>query len=88
MIKLSALVLVATVAASLPAVAYTQEDVNACTPDALRLCQNAIPDASRVALCLVQNRRQLSPACTLVFNRSRGASADGGRPQKIQTTNY
>jgi len=38
--------------APLPAIAYTQEDADACTPDAMRLCLNAIPDVSRVALCL------------------------------------
>jgi hypothetical protein len=62
------------VAAPFPVMAYTQEDANACTPDAMRLCQQAIPDASRVTLCLVQNRRQLSPACTSVFNRPHAAS--------------
>jgi hypothetical protein len=72
----------------IPAIAYTQEDADACTPDAMRLCQNAIPDESRVTLCLVQNKRQLSPACTIVFNRPRGASADRERPGNIQRTNY
>jgi hypothetical protein len=88
MVKLSAIAFMVTIMAPLPAIAYTQEDANACTPDAMRLCQNAIPDVSRVTLCLVQNKRQLSPACTIVFNRLSGASADGGRPQTIQRTNY
>jgi len=62
------------VAAAFPAMAYTSEDAIACTPDAMRLCQQAIPDASRVTLCLVQNRQQLSPACSSVFNRPRAAN--------------
>jgi hypothetical protein len=74
--------------APLPALAYTQEDADACTPDAMRLCQNAIPDASRVAQCLVQNKQQLSPACTSVFNRPRGASVDRERSTKTQRTSY
>ena len=74
--------------APLPALAYTQEDADACTPDAMRLCQNAIPDASRVAQCLVQNKQQLSPACTGVFNRPRGASVDRERSTKTQRTSY
>ena len=86
--KLSALAFIVMITAPLPAIAYTQEDADACTPDAMRLCQNAIPDASRITQCLVQNKRQLSPACTIVFNRPRGASADRERPGNIQRTNY
>ena len=55
--------------APLPASAYTQADVDACTPDAFRLCQNAIPDAARVQQCLTERKQQLSPACKVVFNR-------------------
>ena len=36
---LIAIIFVLTVAAPLPAIAYTQEDIDACTPDAIRLCQ-------------------------------------------------
>ena len=86
--KLSAIALIVTIMAPLPAFAYSQEDADACTPDAMRLCQNAIPDTSRVALCLVQNKRQLSPACTVVFNRPRSASDASERPVNIQKTNY
>jgi hypothetical protein len=85
---LGAIGFVAMIMAPFPAIAYTQEDAYACTPDAFRLCQNAIPNASRVTLCLVQNRRRLSPACTIVFNRPRDASADRERPEIIQSTHY
>jgi hypothetical protein len=88
MLKLSAIAFIVMIMTPLPAIAYTQEDADACTPDAMRLCQNAIPDESRVTLCLVQNKRQLSPACTIVFNRPRGASADRERPGNIQRTNF
>ena len=86
--KLGAIAFIAMIMAPLPAIAYTQEDANACTPDAMRLCQNAIPDASRVALCLVQNKRQLGVACAIVFNRPRSARADRELPRNIQRTNY
>jgi hypothetical protein len=86
--KLSAIAIIVTIMAPLPAIAYTQEDADACTPDAFRLCQQAIPDASRVTLCLVQNRRQLSPACTVVFNRPRAASATRERPVNVRDTNF
>ena len=76
------------ITAPLPAIAYTQEDADACTPDAMRLCLNAIPDVSRVALCLAQNKQQLSSACAVVFNRPRGASATRERQENIQKTNF
>jgi len=52
MLKLSAMAFIVTIVAPLPPIAYTQADADACTPDAMRLCQNAIPDASRITLCL------------------------------------
>jgi hypothetical protein len=52
----------------------------------MRLCQQAIPDESRVTLCLVQNKRQLSPACAIVFNRA--ASAARERPATVQKTKF
>lgn len=88
MLKLSAVAFMVMIMAPLPAIAYTQQDADACTPDAMRLCQNAIPDASRVTLCLVKNKQQLSPACTVVFNRSRGASVVRERRENIQKTNF
>ncbi len=86
--KLSAIAFIVMITAPLPAIAYTQEDVAACTPDAMRLCQQAIPDERRVALCLVQNKRQLSPACTTVFNRPRAASATRELPVNVQKTKF
>jgi len=77
-----------TAMAPLSATAYNQADVDACTPDVMRLCLNAIPDATRVTLCLSQNKRLLSPACSSVFNRSRGASAEREHPRAIQNTNF
>lgn len=70
MYKLSKLCAVAfLVAAPLPALAYTQQDADACTPDAFRLCQQSIPDEGRVAQCLAANKARLSPACHTVFGR-------------------
>jgi hypothetical protein len=62
----------------------------------MRLCQNAIPDETRVAQCLVQNKRQLSPACKIVFSRPNTAAATPtaasarptGRPLDIHNTNF
>ena len=88
MSKLSAIAFMITFMAPLPAVAYTQEDADACTPDAIQLCWNAIPDASRITQCLVQNKQQLSPACSNVFNRPRGAGVERDRTVKAQRTKY
>jgi hypothetical protein len=96
MLKLCAIASLITIIAPLPAIAYTQQDADACTPDAMRLCQNAIPDETRVAQCLVQNKRQLSPACKIVFSRPNTAAATPtatsarptGRPLDIHNTNF
>ena len=77
--KLSAVafvVITIKITAPLPAIACTQEDADACTPDAMRLCASAIPDVSRVAFCLAHNKQQLNAACATVFNRPRGANAE------------
>ncbi len=86
--KMSAIILLAAIMAPFPAMAYTQADADACTPDAMRLCQNAIPDPGRVAQCLIEKKQQLSPACTSVFNRPRDASVVREQPVKPQMTNY
>lgn len=74
MFRLCAAISVATLI-PLSALAYSQQDVQACTPDAFRLCQAFIPDETRVARCLFENKRQLSPACKVVFNRPAAANA-------------
>ena len=45
----------------------TAEQRAACTPDAFRLCGNAIPDPGRVEACLRQQHAQLSSGCRSVF---------------------
>jgi hypothetical protein len=47
--------------------AYTPEQQQACTPDAFRLCGDAIPDVDRVTVCMIRNKAQLSPACRAFF---------------------
>ncbi len=53
--------------------AYTQEQQQLCTPDAMRLCGDAIPDVDRVTACMVAKRSQLSDGCKSVF-RPMGSS--------------
>jgi hypothetical protein len=86
--KFSAIAFVLLLAATLPASAYTQEDVEACTPDAMRLCQQAFPNKSQVVLCLVKHRRQLNAACTMAFNRARSEIVGNERPASVQQTKF
>ena len=80
-----ALALGLIIATSTAAFAYTQEDANACTPDAMRLCSAAIPDAHRVGNCLYQRRSQLSPPCAAVFARYIGHGAHSRRTLAAET---
>ena len=74
------IIITTMITASLPAIAYTQADADACTPDAMRLCASAIPDVRRVAFCLAHNKHQLNSACAAVFSRPQSARAIRERP--------
>ena len=50
----------------------TPEARQACTPDAMRLCSDFIPDVAKVTHCMMAKRGQLSAAC-------RSAMAGGAR---------
>jgi hypothetical protein len=47
--------------------AYTQEQQQLCTGDAMRLCGAEIPDVDRVTACMIRNRTMLSDGCKAVF---------------------
>jgi hypothetical protein len=49
----------------------TPDQQAACTPDAFRLCFNAIPDPDRVEACLRQRKSDLSTSCRAVFEHGR-----------------
>jgi hypothetical protein len=87
MSKLKILIAAAAVMAPLSAFAYTQEDANACTPDAFRLCQTSIPDEGRVAHCLAQNKSNLSAACAAVFSRPVNTADERAQPT-VEPTRY
>ena len=83
--RLGALLIAAALLSPLPASAYTQQDADACTPDAFRLCQEAIPDVGRITACLTAKHRQLSAPCMSVFNRIRSEhTASSSRPLNAQ----
>jgi hypothetical protein len=47
--------------------AYSLEQEQLCTSDAMRLCSSEIPDVDRVTACMVRQQASLSPACKSVF---------------------
>jgi hypothetical protein len=55
--------------------AYTQEQQQMCTGDAMRLCSSEIPDVDRVTACMVRQRTLLSDGCKAVFRYQPPASA-------------
>ena len=62
-----------------PAFAYTDEQVQACTPDVMRLCAEAIPDQARITQCMIQKKKQVSSTCLQVMKKGPGTSRVAGR---------
>jgi hypothetical protein len=46
----------------------TPEQRAACEGDAMRLCNQYVPDVQRITACMAQHRRYLSPRCRAVFS--------------------
>ncbi len=49
----------------------TDQQRAACTPDAFRLCSSEMPDADRVASCMIAKQASLSAPCRAVFAAAR-----------------
>jgi hypothetical protein len=49
----------------------TPEQRAACENDAMRLCQEFVPDVQRITACMSQKRRYLSPRCRVYFSGKR-----------------
>jgi hypothetical protein len=64
--------------------AYTQEQEQACSGDAFRICGSEIPDIDRVTVCMVRNRSQLSPACRAFVKADPELTPVAGRPTNIR----
>jgi hypothetical protein len=68
--------------------AYTPEQEQMCTSDAMRLCSSEIPDVDRVTACMVRQRAQLSDGCKAVFHYEPAAPttpvsySPAGKPSK------
>jgi hypothetical protein len=67
--------------------AYTPEEQQACSGDAMRLCGAFIPDVDRITTCMIQNKSQLSPPCRAFFRpdpEEVARPAVSGRPLSIR----
>ncbi len=51
----------------------------ACTPDAMRLCSDTIPDVVRTTACMKAKRAQLSTECRVAMAGGSGHSGGGRR---------
>jgi len=72
---MSALALAAALFAG-TAHAYTPEQQQACSGDALRLCGSEVPNIDRITACMIAKRSLLSPGCRAYF-RSAAPAAHG-----------
>ncbi|WP_314951484.1 hypothetical protein [Bradyrhizobium cosmicum] len=67
--------------------AYTQEEQQACTPDAMRLCGEFVPNVDAITACMIQKKSQLSPQCRAFFRPSpepgMAAAPRAGKPTSI-----
>jgi hypothetical protein len=66
--------------------AYTPEQEQACSGDAMRVCGAFVPDVDRITVCMIQNKSQLSPPCRAFFRDSEAAATpvNTGRPMSIR----
>jgi len=65
----------------------TPEAREACTPDAMRLCSDFIPDVPKITKCMMSKYRQLSPACRVAMSRGHRTTTTAARPpRKTQTS--
>jgi hypothetical protein len=64
--------------------AYTPEQQQACTPDAMRLCGEFVPNVDAITACMIQKKAQLSPQCAVFFRRGpEPGEARPGAPTNI-----
>ena len=65
--------------------AYTPEEQQACTPDAMRLCGEFVPNVDAITACMIQKKAQLSPQCAVFFRRGPEPGAvRAGAPTNIK----
>ncbi|MDA9423984.1 MULTISPECIES: hypothetical protein [Bradyrhizobium] len=64
--------------------AYTQEEQQACSPDAMRLCSEFVPNVDAITACMIKKKAQLSPQCRVFFRSGpEPGEARAGKPTNI-----
>lgn len=64
--------------------AYTPEQQQACTPDAMNLCGEFVPDVDAITACMIRKKAQLSPQCAVFFRRGpEPGEVRAGKPTNI-----
>jgi len=64
--------------------AYTPEEQQACTPDAMRLCGEFVPNVDAITACMIKKKAQLSPQCRVFFRPGPEPGEErAGRPTNI-----
>jgi hypothetical protein len=53
-----------------------------CAGDAQRLCGEFIPDKGKIATCLSQKKRELSPACGAILGGGKSTKGSGKKKGK------
>lgn len=74
--------------------AYTAEQEQLCSGDAMRLCSSEIPDVDRVTACMVRQRASLSDGCRSVFQAApaateyRASTIKASKPMSLTPVKY
>jgi hypothetical protein len=68
--------------------AYTPEQQQACTPDAMSLCGEFVPNVDAITACMIRKKAQLSPQCAAFFRRGpepgEAAAPRAGKPTNLK----
>jgi len=68
------------------AYAYTPEQQQMCSGDAMRLCGEYIPGVDRITACMIRKHSQLSEGCQAVFDAPPAAPAAPALNSTASTT--
>jgi hypothetical protein len=63
----------------------TDAERQACTPDAMRLCSEFIPDVAKVTACMKAKSRELSEPCRVAM---RGGGKSSGRHEARERSHH
>ncbi|HZR61527.1 MAG TPA: hypothetical protein VFA80_11335 [Xanthobacteraceae bacterium] len=84
-LALPVLIVVGAAGAAGVASAQAPDVQQACTPDAMRLCGQFIPDRAKVEACMKVHRRQWSPECRAAALGGRRVATRGHRTYRHRT---